>query len=270
MNIKYRDISIKQGEILGVISDDNSIFSDVNSFRFDDNYKSKRRVKVIKKFSFKRFNVKDTVYNNFVRLNRKYRLSAFDIEKKIVELRDVFELDVILNKRVNELNNLEFMKVYIANLLIGNPEILVINKLFKNVYLVEKVIILKCLKRCNKELKTTIVLISDDFMDIEKICKRVICFKGNKVVDDNNLDNFKSKVGNEKIVSILFNKSFNCVKGDFEIIDASDYSFVVKVDFNKYSLMSLINEFDVNTIVDISVSSVSCLEMLSKCEDKSN
>ena len=93
-------------------------------------------------------------------------------------------------------------------------------------------------------------------MDIEKICKRVLIVQNGEVVIDNDYENVKKKYWNYKNVSIVFNKSFNIPKGEFEIIENSDYFLKIKVDFDVCDFATLINQFDINTIIDINISTI--------------
>ena len=122
---------------------------------------------------------------------------------------------------------------------------------------IEKNIVLKMLKRLNKEYKTTIVVSSDSLIDVEKICKRVTIIKNGKIVKDGMYEDLKTDICKDKEIKIVFNKSFVVPKGNFEILENSDYLLRIRIDFEKCDFASLINQFDINTIVDINVSNVS-------------
>ena len=200
--------------------------------------------------------VNDSVYNNLVHFGIKLKLNDLDVEKKIIELRDVLEFEKIINKRINELNDLEKIKINLAINMLKGPSIVFFDNALIGLDSTIKNVLLKLLKRINKELKTTIVIASVDLMDIEKICKRVSVVQNGEIIVDGDFEEVKNKYWKDKIVSVTFNKSFNVPKGDFQIIENSDYFLKIKIDFSKFDFGALINQFDVNSIIDINISSV--------------
>lgn len=266
------NLSIKQGDILALMGHASSGKSTiVNLLSGRDiptggkiyvdgevNYdKLKNNSEIISDFRSRKLFVNESVYNNLVHFGDKCKLDSFDIEKKIVELRDVLELDKVINKRVCELEELEKIKLNVAISMLKNPFILFFDNALVNFDVVTKNNVLKILKRLNKEYHTTIVVASVDLMDIEKICKRVVVVQKGVIVVDDEYAVVKNKYWCEKNVNIIFNKSYNVPKGNFDVIEMSDYCLKIKIDFNKCDFASLINQFDINTIVDISISSSS-------------
>jgi len=267
-NLNYE---FKQGEIIAIMGASNSGKSTIvnllsgrirpseGKIYVDDefNYKKlKENSVIITDLHNKKLLNNESVYNNLVYFGNKCKIDALDIEKKIVELRDVLELEKVINKKVNELNELEEVKLNVAISLLKNPLVVYFDNALVNFDSVTKNMILKLLKRVNKEMKTTIVIASVDLMDIEKICKRVSVVQSGEIVIDDDFESVKKKYWNEKNVSITFNKSFNIPKGDFQIMENSDYFLKIKIDFDKFDFASLINQFDINTIIDINIASV--------------
>ena len=78
---------------------------------------------------------------------------------------------------------------------------------------------------------------------------------------DGAFSELKKELFNEKEVTIVFNKGANLPKGNFEVIEHGDYMLKIKIDFEKCDFASLINQFDVNTIVDINISNVGISEL---------
>ena len=171
------------------------------------------------------------------------------------------ELDKVINKKVSELNNLELVKVNITISMLKNTPVLFFDSALADLSVIETNVVLKMLKRLNKEYKTTIVVSSDNLGDIEKICKRVTVVSGGKIIKDDSFDNLKEDLFSKKEISITFNKSYVVPKGDFEVLENTDYLLKIKIDFKKCDFASLINQFDVNTIVDINISNISLSEL---------
>ena len=89
-----------------------------------------------------------------------------------------------------------------------------------------------------------------------KLCTMYKVEKNGEIIVDGDFEDVKNKYWKDKIVSVTFNKSFNIPKGEFQIIENSDYFLKIKIDFSRFDFGMLINQFDVNSIVDINISSV--------------
>ena len=265
------NFSIKQGEVVALIGKERSgkstlvnILSGRDSVsngvvlidNEEDNDRLVRSSAVIRDIYGCKLLSNETVFNNLVNVGHKLKLNNLDVEKRIVDLKNILGFEKVINQKVSELDKVSLAKVNLAVYLFNNINLLFIDGAFSEVDVMVKTIILKDLKRINKELKTMIVIASDNVMDIEKICKRVIILKDGEVEEDLSFDIFKDKYLKNKLVSIIFNKSFNTPKGDFEIVESNEYSLSVKIDFSKCDFASLINQFDINTIVDISISTL--------------
>lgn len=198
----------------------------------------------------------ETVYNNLVHFGNKYKLDSLSVEKNISTLKEIFELDKIINKKIGDISNLDLIKVNIVISMLKNSPVLFFDGSLANLKTVERNIILKVLKRLNKEFKTTIIVSGVDLIDIEKISKRLTLIQDGKIIRDDLFDKVKNEFWNHKEVSIVFNKSYTIPEGEFEILENSDYLLRVRVDFKKCDFATLINQFDINTIVDINISNV--------------
>lgn len=267
---------IKQGEIIaimGAASSGKSTLINVLSGKdkvssgkiYVDGESSIKRLQeiseVINSFQVNKLNSNESVYNNLVEFGKKIKIDEYDIEKKIVDLKNVLDFEKVINKKISELDDVYKIKVNIAISMLKNPSVLYFDNALIGLDSITKNTILKLLKRVNKEFKTTIVVASIDLMDVEKICKRVSVIQNGKIVIDGDFESVKEKYWSEKLVAITFNKSFNIPKGNFEIIEMSDYFLKVKINFSKCDFSLFINQFDINTIIDINISSLPLVEV---------
>ena len=213
------DLEIKQGEIIAlvgesgqgkstlvnllsgrdIVSDGEILVDSINNYKV-----LKKNSEVVKDLFSKKLLNNETVYNNLVYFGKKLKLSELDIEKKIVNLKNVFEFDKFINRKVSELDKVNFAKVNLAIYMMNNPLLLVIDGCFGECDILDKNIILKDLKRLNKEFKTTIIVVSSDLMDVAKICKRIIMVRDGAIVIDGNYDEVKEKYFKNKVISIIF------------------------------------------------------------------
>ena len=263
------NITIKQGEIIAFMGEEgvgkSTLVKILSGNReltsgeiiVEDNKSLKDNCAVIENFLEKKLFNNESVYNNLVYFGNKLKISSLDLEKKIVDLKNVLGFEKVINSRISELDKLNLMKVNLAMFMLSGAKVLFVDGALKDIDIISKNIILKDLKRLNKEYKTTIVIASDEIMDIEKICKRVVFIKEGKIILDDSFDNVKNKYWNKKIINITFNKSFNVPKGAFKILENNDYTLVIEVDFSECDFASVINQFDINSIVDININCVS-------------
>ena len=114
-----------------------------------------------------------TPYDNFKFFGAIYDIPESRIEKKIEELRELFELSEFINTPVRNLSLGQRIRCEIVASLIHNPKILFLDEPTIGLDPVVKEKIRTLIKRMNKEYKTTVVLTSHDVSDIEKLCKRV-------------------------------------------------------------------------------------------------
>lgn len=269
--VKNFNYKIEQGEIIALLGIDDSgkstIVKLLSGLELPTTGKilvnGKTDYKALKKNSvtlsdFKRRKLfyNESIYNNLVHYGNKMKIANNDIEKRIIELRDALELDKIINKKVSDITDLDLMKLNIAICMLNNPSIIFFDEVLTKVDIISKNSLLKLLKRINKEFKTTIVIASSNILDVEKICKRITILKDGKIIDDDKYEVIKEKYLSSKNVAVTFNKSFNIPKGNFEILECSDYYLRVKIDFNKFDFASFINQFDINTIIDINISPI--------------
>lgn len=269
--VKDFNYCIKQGEIIGIMgltgSGKSTILKLLSGRELpsegkilvdgEENYNVlKNNCEIITDLGNKKLLKNESVYNNLVYFGKKYKLNALDVEKSISTLREIFELDKIINKKIVEITPLDLIKVNITISMLKGVSVLLFDSSLSGLGVIERTIILKTLKRLNKEFKTTIVVSSGDLTDIEKICKRLTIIKDGKIIKDDAFEIVKNEFWANKEVSIIFNKSYTIPKGDFEILENNEYLLRIKIDFKKCDFASLINQFDINTIMDINISNV--------------
>ena len=106
-----------------------------------------------------------TPYDNFKFFGAIYDIPESRVEKKIEELKMLFELDEFINTPVRNLSLGQRIRCEIVASLIHEPKILFLDEPTIGLDPVVKENIRALIKRMNKEYKTTIFLTSHDVMD---------------------------------------------------------------------------------------------------------
>ena len=206
-----------------------------------------------------------TPYDNFKFFGAIYDIPESRVEKKIEELRELFELDEFINTPVRNLSLGQRIRCEIVASLIHEPKILFLDEPTIGLDPVVKEKIRTLIKRMNKEYKTTVVLTSHDVSDIEKLCKRVIIVNKGQIVLDDTMENLKYHYLNKKIIDVKMKEKVNLddVKG-ITILKDKDYNLKLEVDLKKKNISDAINLLNTDNIIDINISNVPLEEIISE------
>ena len=206
-----------------------------------------------------------TPYDNFKFFGAIYDIPSSVVEKKINEMRELFELDDFINTPVRNLSLGQRIRCEIVASLIHEPKILFLDEPTIGLDPVVKEKIRSLIKRMNKEYKTTVVLTSHDVSDIEKLCKRVIIVnKGNIVLDDS-MENLKYHYLNKKIIDAKMREKVNLDEVDgITILKDKDYNLKLEVNLKKKTITDAIKLLNPDNIIDINISNVPLEDIISE------
>ena len=206
-----------------------------------------------------------TPYDNFKFFGAIYDIPESRVEKKIEELRELFELDEFINTPVRNLSLGQRIRCEIVASLIHDPKILFLDEPTIGLDPVVKEKIRTLIKRMNKEYKTTVVLTSHDVSDIEKLCKRVIIVNKGQIVLDDTMENLKYHYLNKKIIDVKMKEKVNLEDVDgITILKDKDYNLKLEVDLKKKSISDAIDLLNTDNIADINISNVPLEEIISE------
>ena len=198
-----------------------------------------------------------TPYDNFKFFGAIYDIPESVVEKKIEELKMLFELDEFINTPVRNLSLGQRIRCEIVASLIHEPKVLFLDEPTIGLDPVVKENIRTLIKRMNKEYKTTIFLTSHDVGDIEKLCKRVIIINDGTIVLDDTMENLKYHYLNKKIVEAKMKEKINLDDEEgIKVLKDKGYNLKVEVDLTKKSISDAIKLLDPDKVVDINISNV--------------
>ncbi len=198
-----------------------------------------------------------TPYDNFKFFGAIYDIPNKEIETRIEELKNTFELKEFINTPVRNLSLGQRIRCEIVASLIHKPEILFLDEPTIGLDPVVKENIRKLIKKMNKELGTTIFLTSHDIGDIEKLCKRVIIVNKGKIIMDDTMNNLKYHYLNKKIIEVKLKEKVN-LQGEDGILVLKDKgnNLKVEIDSKKKGVADVIKLLDTDKIIDINISNM--------------
>ncbi len=198
-----------------------------------------------------------TPLDNFRFFGSIYDLTEKEIDDRINELSEKFELGEFINTPVRNLSLGQRIRCEIVASLIHNPKILFLDEPTIGLDPVVKDIVRKLIKQMNKEYKTTIFLTSHDVSDIEKLCKRVIIINNGEIVLDDSMENLKYHYLNKKLIDI---KLVDGAKAEFEegitVLKNKKNNYKLEIDLTKKSISDVIKCLNADDIQDINISNV--------------
>lgn len=198
-----------------------------------------------------------TPYDNFKFFGAIYDIPDNEIEQRIEELKNTFELEKFINTPVRNLSLGQRIRCEIVAALIHKPDILFLDEPTIGLDPVVKENIRRLIKKMNKEYKTTIFLTSHDVGDIEKLCKRVIIINHGKIIMDDTMNNLKYHYLNKKIIEVKMKEKIDLKDEDgITILKDKGYNLKMELDANKKTVSDVIKLLDTDKIIDINISSV--------------
>lgn len=197
-----------------------------------------------------------SAYENFKFFGSIYDIKKKELEERINELAEIFEITSFMHQSVKSLSLGQRMKCEMVASLLHKPKMLFFDEPTIGLDPIAKETLRKLIKKINKELKTTIFLTSHDVGDIEEVCKRVIIINNGKIVLDDSMKNLKYHHLNKKIVDVNLKNDVKIKEKDgIKVLKAKDTLYKIEVDMNKSTIEELLGLFKADDIQDITISS---------------
>ena len=198
-----------------------------------------------------------TPYDNFKFFGAIYDIPEKEIEERIKELTQTFELESFINTPVRNLSLGQRIRCEIVAALIHKPEILFLDEPTIGLDPVVKENVRKLIKKMNKEFNTTIFLTSHDIGDIEKLCKRVIIVNHGKIIMDDTMYNLKYNYLNKKIIELKTKTKIEFEETDgITILKKNGNNLKLEIDSKKRTIADIIKRLDADEILDINISNI--------------
>jgi len=162
-----------------------------------------------------------------------YDMPKEDIENRIKELSELFNLEDFINQPVRKLSLGQRMRAEIATSLIHRPKIIFLDEPTIGLDVVSKKNLRDLLTKINEEEKVTIFLTSHDTEDIQSICKRCVIINSRKIIIDmltKEITNSYIKNKNIIITPETIFESFEELPDGIEYIEKHKDQMILKVN----------------------------------------
>lgn len=172
------DINIKEKTITGIITDTKEeIIEEIKR-------KSIQKIGIVKEdYLSSNFLIK--VYEWMYYEIRRKRLILKNPKKKIDDSLRIVGLDnTYLNRNINSLSSSEKVLVILAISLLSNPDIIILDNLFKYLDKVNEKSLIMLLEKIRDHYNKTIILINDDSEILYKYTSNLIIKKNNLFIED--------------------------------------------------------------------------------------
>ncbi len=180
----YREEKPSRGEIiLGGVT--------VNKLRNSKVYKLRRKIGVV--FQDYKLLPKLTVYENVAFALEVTGADSKTIRKRVIDVLTKVGLRHKANTYPDKLSGGEQQRVAIARAIVNDPKILICDEPTGNLDATISMEIMKCLVDINKELGTTVLMVTHDIDIVKSMKKRVLLLKEGRLVKDYPEGKFKNE-----------------------------------------------------------------------------
>ena len=123
-------------------------------------------------------------YDNLAKM---YGISQKDLQSRLESLSEVFEIDKYFNTRPKELSLGEKMRCELVYGLLTNPKLLMIDEALIGLDVSVKYKIMKYFEKYKEEKQSTIIYTSNNLVEVEKICDRIILIDEGEIIFDGDI-----------------------------------------------------------------------------------
>ena len=198
---------------------------------------------------------------SFKLLAKIYQITDADYKNNLNKFADFLEINKFINIPVRKLSLGERMRCELAAAFLHNPTILFLDEPTIGLDFLAKEAINKFLQEINQQRKTTILLTTHDLVEIETLCKDIIVIENGKILLQESLSNFKSRLNEEKfIVFEIKNMQVNELPKGSKLLKQENNKFYISYLNKKSDLIEfMINKYKVD---DISLSNTDIKDIL--------
>lgn len=198
-----------------------------------------------------------TPYDNFRFFGAIYDIPDEEMEHRIGELAERFELHEFINTPVRNLSLGQRIRCEIVASLIHRPKVLFLDEPTIGLDPVVKEQVRNLIRQMNREYNTTIFLTSHDVGDIEKLCKRIIIVNDGQIVLDDSMEHLKYHYLHKKIVEVKMQEETKLPQvAGITVLKQKGSHARLEVDTGAVEIGDALRQINVENMEDINSSNV--------------
>ncbi|MFD1886726.1 ABC transporter ATP-binding protein [Paenibacillus wenxiniae] len=161
-----------------------------------------------------------------------YRVPDSIFNENLNKMIELLSLNEFYSTPVRQLSLGQRMRAEIAAAFLHSPSIVFLDEPTIGLDVVAKEQVRSFLREVNKEKETTIILTTHDMDDIEQVCDRLLMINQGVLIFDGQMKSFIDTYGNERIITVQFEKPIPNVQFEFGSV-LSNEGNKVKILFQK-------------------------------------
>jgi ABC-2 type transport system ATP-binding protein len=137
-------------------------------------------------------------------LQKYYEIPKDDFDQKIKKMAALLNVEELLHIHVRKLSLGERMKMELMASLIHSPDVIFLDEPTIGLDLIAQESIRNFIRNIIKINDTTIIITSHYMADVQALCERIVLIIDGKKGYDGTLKSFENILGNEKVVTFLY------------------------------------------------------------------
>ncbi|MCT4613386.1 MAG: ABC transporter ATP-binding protein [Marinifilaceae bacterium] len=164
----------------------------------------------------------------YIREYLDYVSSFYNIENKVQRIEDIIDitgLKPVSTKKISQLSKGYKQRVGIAQAIIHDPEILILDEPISGLDPIQLIEIRELLTEIGKN--KTILISSHILQEIEAVCNRIVIINNGKLIEDKTIDQLHKQTIKVEFKNSFDKVNFNSLANIDSIVEQSDRSFIL-------------------------------------------
>ncbi|MFZ9002356.1 MAG: ABC transporter ATP-binding protein [Bacteriovoracaceae bacterium] len=142
-------------------------------------------------------------------LQKYYEIPKDDFDEKVKTMASLLDVEDLLHIHVRKLSLGERMKMELMASLIHSPDVIFLDEPTIGLDLIAQESIRSFIRAYHKNHDTTIIITSHYMADVQALCERIVLIINGKKGYDGTLKSFENILGNEKVVTFVYDTPQN-------------------------------------------------------------
>ena len=171
------------------------------------------------------------VYDSLEYVRAVYSIPRQQFERNLEYFTDRLALGNVMNKPVRVLSLGERMRVELTAAMLHDPKVLYLDEPTVGLDVVGKHQLHEIIHTLNEERRMTILLVTHDVLDIERLCQRVLIIDRGRIIWTGSLDELRLAKGETRLVTVEYAEQTSVLMVDgLTLVNEEDRRHVYSLD----------------------------------------